>query len=653
MNARLTISNKLLIGFGSLVLTVIINGLVTYSTSNSNRKLNEDILNIYNPSLSCVRDCYNMVNNSLMLIKSWVYIEKQSDTKDKRALVSMHDVQYPSLQANLNEVSKTWSPEDRAQLQLVLKAIGDTLFVNHKFIMNSLKNFSDYDDLMVTWEITPMVEQGGVVVEQTDRILAQLEALTASISKETETANRNMMDSFLWFQNFVFVSLLIIVAVIVIVTVLTTRSIVLPLNTLKDFLVSMTKGVLPKDKLVTANDEIGDMGDALNGFIDSLRRTSEFAVEIGNGKFDSDYEALGEEDTLGNALLDMRRNLRDADVENRKRKAEDDIRNWETKGLADFGDILRQNSSDMDLLASNLMRHLIDYLGVNQGAIYILNNDDSTHPFFEMKSAVAYNREKYLRTNFEINEGLVGRCAFEKLPVYLKEIPHEYIVLTSGLGGAEPSQLLLTPLIKDDEVLGVIEVASFNDIPSYQIDFMKTLGENVALTISNVRTAEQTARLYEESKMKGEELASQEEELRQNMEELKATQEESARREAELQLNFDALNNSVVSATIDASGTILGINSMIEKKTRNKVSDYVGKTFIERFVDESQLANFEQVWSSVMAGQSASVELKNPLSIYWLQHTLTPLVDSYGNVNKVLDIMIDVTAEHRLADLGL
>ena len=653
MNARLTISNKLLIGFGSLLLVVIINGLVTYSTSNTNRKLNEDILNIYNPSLSGLQECNAMVNNSQMLIKNWVYIEKQPGTPDKRKLQAMHDVQFPKLQSELMEISRNWEEEERVALTQILTAIGDTLFGYHKNIMENLKSLLDYNEDIIRMEAEMMVEDGGDVIEETYKILNEIEALTEIISKKTENANREMAASFAWFQNFVVISVLIIVVIVLIVSTITIRSIVVPVYKLKEFLITMTKGILPKEKLITKNDEIGDMGDALNGFIESLRKTSEFAVEIGNGNYNSDYEALGESDTLGNALLEMRKNLRASDEANKKRQHEDEIRNWTTKGLADFGDILRHNSENMDVLSSNVMRHLVDYLEVNQGAIYILNEQDKDNPHFEMKSAVAYNREKYLRTNFGLTEGLVGRCAFEKLPVYLREIPEEYIKLTSGLGGAEPNYLLLVPLVINDNVLGVVELASFNEIPQYQIDFLQTLGENIASTISNVRITEQTNKLLSESKMRGEELSSQEEELRQNMEELQATQEEAVRREGEMRLAFDAINNTLGTIDIDLSGTIIDVNDMMLQLSRVEKVEFVGKRFIDLYVpnDEAK-ARFDEAWSRLMTGESATYEYTSNFKELEMSftHSFTPYINQLGEVERVFDLVVNTTGQKEVMD---
>lgn len=647
MNARLTISNKLLIGFGSLLLVVIVNGLVTYSTSNANKKLNEDILNIYNPSLSGMQEFNSMIINSQMLIKNWTH-EQKSDTPEKKKLKNLHEAQFPKLRSELMSISNHWQPEEKKMLETIMSAIEDTLFVDHKLIMESLGTFDDYENVLVTWEILPMVEEGGQVIVETNYILDKIESLTAVMAKKTEDANMEMASSFNWFQNFVVISVIIIVIIVIIVSSLTTRSIVVPVYKLKEFLLTMTKGILPKDKLETKNDEIGDMGDALSGFIESLRKTSEFAVEIGQGNYDSEYEALGEDDMLGNALLEMRKNLRESDVANKKRQNEDEIRNWTTKGLADFGDILRHNSENMEMLSSNVMRHLIDYLGVNQGAIYILNEQEKGNEFFEMKSAVAYNREKYLKVNFGLTEGLVGRCAFEKLPVYLKEIPEEYIRLTSGLGGAEPNYLLLVPLVINENVLGVIELASFNEIPQYQIEFLQTLGENIASTISSVRINEQTSALLSESKTRSEELSSQEEELRQNMEEMQATQEESARREAEMRLAMDAINNTLGTIDIDMSGTIMSVNDKMLELSRVNMNEFVGMQFSDLYATTPEDKDrFEDAWQRVISGENVVYEVETKFQGLTMSfsHTLTPYINPMGVMERVYDLVVNITGQ--------
>jgi PAS domain S-box-containing protein len=651
MKARFTVANKLILGFGILIFASVLNGLLIYSTLNTNQQLNKKVISVYNPSLSNLQELYSLINNSQMLVKNWVYIEKQPDTPDKQKLYDLHEFEFPQLKEKINEISKNWEPAQCQKIDTILTTISDTLFVHHKKIMDNLNSFSSYDDLMVLFEITPMVEAGGEVITTTNNVLTQIDELTGVISKKSNSANEEMAESFQWFQKFVIIAMIILSIIVVLVGFITTRSIVLPIYKVKEFLLAMTKGILPKEKLQTNNDEIGDMGDALNEYIENMHETSGFAAEIGKGNYNKELEALSDEDVLRNALIEMRENLRKAEEENRERNEADKIRNWITKGLADFGDTLRKNSDNMDELAKNVMTNLIEYLDVNQGSMYILNEMDETKPFFEMKTAIAYNREKYLKRNFELKEGLVGRCAFERLPVYLKEVPQDYINIKSGLGGAEPNYLLLVPLIFNENVLGVIEVASFNEIKKYQIEFVSTLGENIASTISNVRINEQTKHLLEESKLRGDELSAQEEELRQNMEELQATQEEAARRENEMANTIEAINNTMGTIEIDKTGNITSINDSLLNKLQGSAGNFVGKSFQELFAASNILEDeFIGIWANLQVGESGTL-ITNYITTekeLWFRHTFTPFRDQSGQLRKAIDLVIDITEQKQL-----
>jgi putative methionine-R-sulfoxide reductase with GAF domain len=310
---------------------------------------------------------------------------------------------------------------------------------------------------------------------------------------------------------------------------------------MKSTLLLMSRGILPNKPITERSDEIGEMSRALNSLVTGLKAISNFALEIGRGNYNTSFKPASKEDVLGNSLLQMRDDLKAAAEEDQKRKVEDEQRNWATAGIAKFSDILRKDNDKLDVLAYNIVSNLVDYLGANQGGIFVVSEDEIGNPCLDLVASYAYNRQKFINSRLEMNEGLVGRCARERETIYLTDIPDNYIRITSGLGDANPRCLLLVPMIMNDELFGVFELASFDELQPFQVQFVEKIADTIASTLSTVRFNMQTARLLEQSKIQAEELATREEEMRQNMEELRATQEQSARREIEMQQKIELL----------------------------------------------------------------------------------------------------------------
>ncbi len=282
-----------------------------------------------------------------------------------------------------------------------------------------------------------------------------------------------------------FVILLIVIAIVL---YFTGNTISIPLKKLEKQALQLAEGKLPEhSEEVQTSDEIGNMSRALNNLTDGLIKTSEFAIEIGRSNFTSEFEPLSEKDVLGNALLDMRTSLQAANIEENKRKIEDKERNWTTEGLARFGDILRKHTENISLLSRDIIQNLVKYLNANQGGIFILNDTDPQDVFLELISSYAYSREKFIKKRIKLGEGLLGGVAIEKYTVYMTDLPEEYIDIESGLGGSNPKSLLIVPLKLEEEILGVIELASFNEMKKYEIELVERIAESIASTLSTTK----------------------------------------------------------------------------------------------------------------------------------------------------------------------
>jgi hemerythrin-like metal-binding protein/PAS domain S-box-containing protein len=221
--------------------------------------------------------------------------------------------------------------------------------------------------------------------------------------------------------------------------------------------------------------------------------------------------------------------------------------NWTTEGLARFGEILRRHTENIGLLSKDIIQNLVKYLNANQGGIFILNDSDPDNIYLELMSAYAFNREKFIEKKIQLGEGLVGGAAVERYTIHMTDLPEEYIEIQSGLGGATPKSLLIVPLRLENNVLGVIELASFNKYKKYEIELVERIAESIASTLSTAKINTRTAELLEQSRIQAQEMQEQDEEMRQNMEEMVAAQEESMRREEELRREVSELENLRVS----------------------------------------------------------------------------------------------------------
>jgi methyl-accepting chemotaxis protein len=336
----------------------------------------------------------------------------------------------------------------------------------------------------------------------------------------------------------------------------------------------LTKGELTTLTAPTYN-EFDKIMEAVSTLSNRLQNASQFATEVGEEKFDTTFEASGEADLLGNSLLQMREKLKEVAVE-------DSRRTWATEGYAQLSDLIRANNDNIGTLSERFLFALIELLGANQGGVFILE-DAEDKKYLRLKASYAYNRKKHLQKQITIHddyaETLIGQVYLEQEKILLSDLPEGYLEITSGLGDATPTNLLIVPIKTNDLVSGVIELASFQTFYTYQLDFVERICETLASAIINVKVNEKTRNLLKETQKQSEALQQQEEEMRQNFEELQATQEQMRKIQQELlekEANLSGLINSTDESLIavDTEYRAIALNDVLLR--RYKGTNYEG-----------------------------------------------------------------------------
>lgn len=375
-----------------------------------------------------------------------------------------------------------------------------------------------------------------------------------------------------------------------------------PIKRTTALLNSIAEGDIDVNKKIYLHtgDELEEMSNSANKLIDGLNYTEKFAREIGEGKLDTEFKLLSEKDKLGQALIEMQQSLIKAREAEEKRKEEERQQIWATQGMALFGEVLREHNNDIKELSYLILKNLVSYTSSIQGGLFVLNDNDPQNPILEMTACYAYNRRKLMEKTVQPNEGLVGRCFVEKKTILLVDVPRDYIKITSGLGEENPRCLLIVPLMVNEVVMGVIELATFTPYPRYQIEFIEKLAATIASTLSSVKINMRTALLLTQTQQQAEEMRAQEEEMRQNMEELHATQEEMERKRIEqeaiqAQLREDKAildsllhNSSDLIYQKDADGRFRRIsNSMTQLLGLSNADEALGLREFELLPDDS------------------------------------------------------------------
>lgn len=433
--------------------------------------------------------------------------------------------------------------------------------------------------------------------------------------------------------------LMVFAAVAVVSWRLTSRSISQPLHRLADAINAMRRGQLMQLETEERRDEIGRMHHVVRQMLESLRQKADFAHQIGQGNFEQPFEPEGREDAFGQALLEMRTNL--------QRSANEEFkRTWIATGLTQASDLLRSHAQNSQELYDRVLAFVIKYTGANQGAFFIADHSLKDHVHLEMAACYAYNKRKAVSQHIEPGQGLVGQVFVDKETLFMTDVPASYVAITSGLGEATPRCLLITPLKLNNEVQGVIELASFEVLPDYKITFMEAVAEGIAATISMVQMNERTKRLLLESQQQTEEMRAQEEEMRQNMEELAATQEEIHRRSVELDGTLRAINGTLATADFSMSGVIIDVNQNLAALLGYEPDQLFGKDFNYIIDGERSHIDPSQLWNQLRQGNAQQFELRmtgHEGRDAWVHTTFTPVKNTSGMLAKVIMLASNIT----------
>ena len=239
-----------------------------------------------------------------------------------------------------------------------------------------------------------------------------------------------------------------------------------------------------------------------------VRAIAEVATAVTQGDLTRSIkvEASGEVAVLKDTINEMIGNLRET---TRKNTQQD----WLKTNLARFTRLL-QGQKDLMAVAKLILSELAPVVSAQHGVFYLLESGGEGQ-VLRLLSSYAFKKRKHLANEILPGDGLVGQCMLEKQQILLTEVPDDYVRISSGLGESSPRNIVVLPILFEEEVRAVLELASLNAFTDIHLIFLEQLAESIGIVINTISTSMRTEELLKQSQSLTEELQSQQEELRE------------------------------------------------------------------------------------------------------------------------------------------
>jgi HAMP domain-containing protein/CheY-like chemotaxis protein/signal transduction histidine kinase len=230
-------------------------------------------------------------------------------------------------------------------------------------------------------------------------------------------------------------------------------------------------------------------------------------------------EARGEVEELKDNINQMITNLRETTEVNAQQ-------DWLNTNMARFSGML-QGQRDLKQVSRLIMSELTPLVGALHGAFFITTpNGDEDEAHFRLVASYGFKRRKGITNAYKVGESLVGQAALERKSILVTDAPADYIAISSGLGEAAPANIVVLPILFEDRVMAVVELASFTAFTEAHLTLLEQLGETIGVVLNTIIATMRTEELLQQSQSLTQELQSQSEELQAQRDELERTNQE-------------------------------------------------------------------------------------------------------------------------------